>query len=219
MGPLTAEIVSFGFWENGLSMTSFKNCRNRLSRLQIEGLVQAVRFNSRKLLFRTTPLGVGALKAYKPELKQVRATSQVTFNIEHAQLVAWTRLKLEKRGEASHWRSERRLISEDRPIQLKRLLGKMKTHIADGTFISPEGKTRLFELEHYPKSLEQRKTRISRLKGLLTYLPDLYQGISFICTSKTVVENYLPMVRGLDAQVIWMGDIFSEGELTYVIKR
>jgi hypothetical protein len=73
---------------------------------------------------------------------QLKPTAQFSFNVNHSSLVAWTRVKLEQLSIASFWRSERRLISEDLPIQRKTLMSKMKVFIPDGVYSNSSDKKR-----------------------------------------------------------------------------
>jgi hypothetical protein len=219
MGPMELEPLAYAFWGQDCWETKLKNSRNRINRLRSNGLIEAIVLGRKNLFYRTTPMGVSALIWYRPEVRQLKPTTQFSFNINHAVLVAWTRVKLEQLSIACSWRSERRLISEDLPLQKKTLLGKMKVFIPDGVYSNSSSKNIIFEMEHYPKSPFQRKARVSQLKGLLTYLPAHYHQLHIVCTSQIVTESYKTMTQGLKSEVQWIGDIFNQRELHHVLKK
>ncbi len=219
MGPMGVEPLAFAFWGQDCWETKLKNSRIRINRLRTNGLIEAIVFGKKNLFYRTTPIGVSALKWYRPEVRQLKPTAQFSFNVNHSSLVAWTRVKLEQLSIASFWRSERRLISEDLPIQRKTLMSKMKVFIPDGVYSNSSEKNVIFEMEHYPKSSSQRKIRVSQIKGLLTYLPAHYHQLHIVCTSQLVAESYKSLTQGLKSQVQWIGEIFDQGELQHVLKK
>ncbi|MBK7845815.1 MAG: hypothetical protein IPJ71_19440 [Bdellovibrionales bacterium] len=219
MGPMELEPLAYAFWGQDCWETKLKNSRNRINRLRSNGLIEAIVLGRKILFYRTTPMGVSALKWYRPEVRRLKPTTQFSFNVNHSVLVAWNRIKLEQVLIARSWKSERRLISEDLPLQRKALMNKMKVFIPDGVYTNQFSKNVIFEMEHYPKSPAQRKIRISKLKGLLTYLPTHYQAIHIVCTSQLVAESYKTLTQGLKAQVQWIGEIFDQGELCHVLKK
>lgn len=218
MGPMNLEPLIFRFWGQTNLETKIKNARIRINRLRDEGFLESLMFKKRSFYYRTTPFGVSALKWYRAGQCQLKATSQISFNTHHAILVAWVRIRLEQMGLAQFWRSERRLLSEDRPLQARALRGKMSIHIPDGVYQNIDGKMVIFELEHYPKTPAQRKTRISKIKGLLTYLPDHYQALHIVSTSQSILESYKALTQGLNSKVTFIEDLFDQGELKYVLK-
>lgn len=219
MGPMSVEPLALRFWKKGSQEGRLRGTRRRLSRLRDKNLIDVILFNDPKYFYRTTALGVSALKNLRPNRIQISATNQSSFNITHSLLVAHVRVKLEQIGIVSSWRSERRILLEDLPILKKRLQGKMKPYIPDGVY---EGKGQsgiLFELEHYPKSPHQRKSRISNIKGLLSYLPDHYKSIHIVSTNQTVADSYKDLTKGLKVQVQEIGELFSKDELAHVLNR
>ncbi|MGK5089672.1 hypothetical protein WDW86_19135, partial [Bdellovibrionota bacterium FG-2] len=143
------------------------------------------------------------------QLKAQTAIGLTTF--EHNVQVAWTRVALERRGDATGWRGERRLTSEDRNIQLARLNSQSRPYLPDAVYASHDGRKTILELELSPKTERQARARVEAITALMTLMGDRYQGAHFVCSSELIAERYRMLTKQHGFRVETFEGLLREG--------
>lgn len=201
MGPSEASLIGlrhFALSTAELTPARIRTTKERLAELTRDGYLAAHRLGrDGRHYFRTTPLGVKRLAVHFPDLKHLSAISNVALGtFDHHQRVAWVRVALEKSRAISGWRSERKLLSQDREEQRKRLYGKQPPYIPDAVYLddatrdNAERRRVVLELELAAKTDAQMKRRVENLSGLLTYMPERYQGVHFVCSTEAIKARF-----------------------------
>jgi hypothetical protein len=211
MGPQDGELIGLRFFsERGAQLTpaNVETASRRLRELSAANLTQPFRMEfGRQNFYRATSRAVELLKTHFLQHRQLRALTTIGLTtFEHHLRVAWTRIALERRGDARGWRGERRLTSEDRPLQSAWLGLGSRPYVPDAVYAAHDGRKTILELELSPKTERQSKARVAAVTALLARMPDRYQGAHFVCVSGSVAERY----RALTAALGYRVELFSE---------
>ncbi len=106
MGPQDAVIVGLHFFcsrGDALSVARVETASRRLRELSAAGFTQGFRIElKRQNVYRATSRAAGVLQAHYPMHRQLKAQTAIGLTtFEHNVQVAWTRVALERRGDAT----------------------------------------------------------------------------------------------------------------------
>ena len=157
---------------------------------------------------------MGLLQAKYPQVRQLKAQTTIGLStFEHHIRVAWSRVALERRGDARGWRGERRLTSEDRPLQLVHLGSGATPYIPDAVYAAQDGRKTMLELELSPKTEKQAKARVETITALMAKLGDRYQAVHFVCSTEAIAERYRHLTRAFGFRVETFDGLLKEAGL------
>lgn len=195
MGPQDAVCIGQRFFcqpGDTLTLARIETTSRRLRELSAAKMLQSFRIElERQNFYRATSSAVGILQSKYQQARQLNAQTTIGLStFEHNIQVAWTRVALERRGDAKGWRGERRLLSEDRPIQIARLCGRSAPYVPDAIYAAQDGRKTMLELELSPKTERQARARVETITGLISKMGDRYQGAHFVCSTEAIAERY-----------------------------
>jgi hypothetical protein len=156
--------------------------RKRVQKLESGNFLKSISMlsGSAKKFYLTTPKGyreLSKLATSKVVPKPVTKLSVVTF--EHDLGVLRSRMKFEKQGRASEWRSER-LLKASTQAATQRL---SRNFMPDAIFTSKQGRTCALEYENRPKSENDLREKIFRLKALMEEKDPVFEACLFIAST------------------------------------
>lgn len=177
--------------------TDSKSSRYAVERLQLlskHGFLRAQRvYTELSTYYLALPLTRDLLSQLKPE----RAFSEVTQTIdlrtfEHDKRVTLCRVVREKKGEVTHWLSERRLKQEWTAANGYRLA---REYMPDAIFTNRAGGRVAFELELASKTRERLAKKVSRFLEVMKSPDGAFSRTLFVACTEPVYQLLLSVTR------------------------
>lgn len=169
------EQIYFGFFDERKSCAEAlpKNLsvtRQRLQILRLHELIKTEKvYSESKSMYLATELGVQFLRSKRPQLADMKVTSQIDFrNYEHDSKVNDCRIAIERTGKIIRWIPDRKLRAAG--FESEYAWHKMPSNLVpDGVFITSKGERVAFEIETTPRKKvryeEKRDGFLSVMQG------------------------------------------------------
>ncbi len=216
MGPCTMQILAvrfFSFLSSPNPQTRLRVTRRRIEKLKTQALVKQIKAFRKEPLYVATGKGVKYLSYLKEST--LKPAKNLTPDLYHSMQICWSRIVMEKMGSITHWRSERRLHFEDKPLQQQKL---NHSYIPDGLYTRADHSFILFEMETTQKSISRMKERIEILTNLIVNMNSHYQGVHIICQNDTIKTHYQNICSIWDQKIQTFKELMLEGGISYELK-